>query len=120
MKIYYALLIVNSNIPEEKLADAWVGIKELGTRSSNFVHKITGATIRSDNRAVILRIELESAVTQAQVVTKLATKLDYTEQQIINAIDTFTLFEGDNRKDRNANAVAYMCSNSGWYNDPEA
>ena len=86
----YFHIKINDALSTEKWEDAKAGLQELGNQTNNNPRFITHLRFSVTGKEVIGHITLTSAITKAQVVTKLANKLGYTEQQIENNIDSGT------------------------------
>lgn len=107
----YFHIKISDGLSAEKWVDAKAGIKELGEQTSNNPRIITHLKISTLGKEIIGHITLPVKITKAQVVTKLVNKLGYTEQQILNNIDSWQVFDGADWKERNTNTVAYIVAN---------
>lgn len=119
----YVRVLVNASVGETKLNQSLNGLLEMGNYPAltddvpnsfpnDNPHLITRVIRDLAGNHFIFEIFLNSVVTQAQVVTKLANKLGFTEQQITNNIDAFEIFAGSSWEERRQAAKAYLTANA--------
>lgn len=121
----YFYIKISDSLSEAKLIDAITGMLEMG----NYPKYVDGVEQNHPNtntafithyvrkgRRFIFEVVLPSGVTKAKVVTKLANKLGYTEQQILNNIDEFQVPTGNDREARRQATRSFMITNKAiWF-----
>lgn len=105
----YFYIKINDSLSQVKLDESIAGMLEMGKQSDPQPCKITHFC--SSSRHFIFELEVSSVILKAQVVTKLANKLGYTEQQVINNIDDWQVFLGNNWEERKNNARQHKIDN---------